>query len=242
MILAAPSSRGLGQRILIPLTPVRIRVGSQNMKDSWEKDVKLTVTELLSSEAILMSVDKLKLGLNKVTELLEIKNSYKYTLGLVLSTLTVLVTSEFKDIVLNKESWKNIFILVFIVSLLHFVISLFRFIFIKFKKLDSADMLISFFDYPKSFKTKVKVKKHKKVKSDSLNVTAPYFDYVIFIPSGTTQSQLIELNSVLKLNRNGKKVLVKLPNGKEVVLSYGVNVTDELKKRIDTILNNKLPF
>ena len=46
----------------------------------------------------------------------------------------------------------------------------------------------------------------------------------------------MELNNLLKTNPNGHRGLIILPNGKNVVLSYGVNYTPELQKQIDMIL------
>lgn len=65
----------------------------------------------------------------------------------------------------------------------------------------------------------------------------PKYDFVITVPSNASQTQLMELNSLLKRNPNGHRGLIILPNGKNVILSYGVNYTPELQKQINKILN-----
>ncbi len=64
----------------------------------------------------------------------------------------------------------------------------------------------------------------------------PKFDFTVTVPKGASQTQLMELNSLLKRNPNGHRGLIILPNGKNVILSYGVNYTPELQKQIDAIL------
>ncbi|MEI8067824.1 MAG: DNA polymerase III subunit alpha [Candidatus Shapirobacteria bacterium] len=75
---------------------------------------------------------------------------------------------------------------------------------------------------------------------DSINEdapdTTPKYDFVITVPKATNQTQLMELNTLLKNNPNGHRGLIILPNGKNVVLSYGVNYNEELEKQINTIL------
>jgi len=72
--------------------------------------------------------------------------------------------------------------------------------------------------------------------SETIPDTSPKYDFVITVPKTTNQTQLMELNNLLKTNPNGHRGLIILPNGKNVALSYGVNYTDELQKQIDTIL------
>jgi len=80
----------------------------------------------------------------------------------------------------------------------------------------------------------------KSVLIDSLAESLPHnisrYDFVIEVPSGTTQSQLMALNSLLKNNPNGHRGLIILPNGKQLPLSYGVNYNPSLQEQISEIL------
>jgi DNA polymerase-3 subunit alpha len=75
--------------------------------------------------------------------------------------------------------------------------------------------------------------------SENLPDTVKKFDFVIDVPKGTDQSQLMELNHLLKDNPNGHRGLIILPNGKQIPLSYGVNYSPNLQKQIDQILKTK---
>ena len=68
--------------------------------------------------------------------------------------------------------------------------------------------------------------------------TTKKYDFVIEIPKGTSQIQLLNLNRLLKSNPNGHKGLIILPNGKEVVLGYGVKYNPDLQQQIDRILQS----
>ena len=63
--------------------------------------------------------------------------------------------------------------------------------------------------------------------------SSPKFDFVITVPKNATQTQLMELNNLLKKNPNGHRGLIILPNGKNIPLSYGVNYNENLQKQID---------
>ena len=62
------------------------------------------------------------------------------------------------------------------------------------------------------------------------------FDYVITVPKGTSQAQLLKLNSLLKNNPNGHLGLIILPNGKKIPVPYGVRYDEKLKEEVDKIL------
>ncbi len=62
------------------------------------------------------------------------------------------------------------------------------------------------------------------------------FDFVIQIPEGTSQNQLMQVNTLLKQNPNGHRGLIILANGKNIPLSYGVNYTKKLEQDITDIL------
>ncbi len=72
--------------------------------------------------------------------------------------------------------------------------------------------------------------------SDQPPQNAPKYDFTIVVPKGTTQSQLLELNTLLKTNPNGHKGLIILPNGKNIALGYGINYNAQLQEQIDKIL------
>lgn len=81
----------------------------------------------------------------------------------------------------------------------------------------------------------------KSVLVDSISETLPSnvakYDFVIEVPKGTSQSQLMALNQLLKSHQNGHRGLIILPNGKELPLSYGVNYNESLQKKITEILS-----
>lgn len=63
------------------------------------------------------------------------------------------------------------------------------------------------------------------------------YDFTIQVPKHVTQSKLIKLNQLLKNNPNGHKGLIILPNGKEIIIPYGVNYSTELQNKIDEIIS-----
>jgi len=73
--------------------------------------------------------------------------------------------------------------------------------------------------------------------SETLAENTKKFDFVIEIPKGTSQTQLMNLNNLLKKNPNGHKGLIVLPNGKNIIIPYGVNYNASLQEQIDTILS-----
>lgn len=75
--------------------------------------------------------------------------------------------------------------------------------------------------------------------AEKLPDTVKKFDFVIEVPEGSSQSQLMELNHLLKDNPNGHRGLIVLPNGKQIPLSYGVKYSPSLQKQIDSILNTQ---
>jgi len=69
--------------------------------------------------------------------------------------------------------------------------------------------------------------------------TVKKFDFIIEVPQGSSQNQLMELNRLLKDNPNGHRGLIILPNGKQIPLSYGVKYSQKLQQEIDSILNSR---
>lgn len=72
--------------------------------------------------------------------------------------------------------------------------------------------------------------------SENLPENVAKYDYVIEVPNGTSQSQLMTLNNLLKKNPNGHRGLIILPNGKNIPVPYGVNYSSDLQQQIDEIL------
>ena len=75
--------------------------------------------------------------------------------------------------------------------------------------------------------------------SEDLPENVAKYDYVIEVPVGTSQTQLMNLNNLLKKNPNGHRGLIILPNGKNITVPYGVNYTPSLQSEIDQILSLK---
>jgi len=82
----------------------------------------------------------------------------------------------------------------------------------------------------------------KSILIDSISLTLPEntkrFDFVINIPQSTSQSQLMDLNRLLKNNPNGHRGVIIMPTGKEITLPYGVKYNSDLQKEIDKILRS----
>jgi DNA polymerase-3 subunit alpha len=72
--------------------------------------------------------------------------------------------------------------------------------------------------------------------SESLPENTSTYDFIIEVPKATTQTQLMQLNRLLKQNPNGHRGLIILANGKNIPIPYGVNYNDALQKQIDNIL------
>ena len=83
--------------------------------------------------------------------------------------------------------------------------------------------------------------KGKLIIADIISLKAPNntakYDFIINVPKGTSQTQLVQLNRLLKNNQNGHRGLIILANGKNIPLSYGVNYNSSLQQKIDHILN-----
>jgi DNA polymerase-3 subunit alpha len=62
------------------------------------------------------------------------------------------------------------------------------------------------------------------------------YDFVIEVPPKTSQTQLMNLNNLLKKNPNGHRGLIILSNGKNIPIPYGVGYNSDLQKLIDSIL------
>ncbi len=75
--------------------------------------------------------------------------------------------------------------------------------------------------------------------SENLPDTVKKFDFIIEVPPSSGQSQLMELNHLLKDNPDGHRGLIILPNGKQIPLSYGVKYSSRLQQEIDSILNSR---
>jgi DNA polymerase-3 subunit alpha len=74
--------------------------------------------------------------------------------------------------------------------------------------------------------------------SDKLPENTSHFDFVIEIPVGTSQSQLMSLHQLLKNNPNGHRGLIILANGKKLPIPYGVKYNVSLQEKINDILRS----
>lgn len=81
----------------------------------------------------------------------------------------------------------------------------------------------------------------KSIIADVISLNAPNnttkYDFIIKVPENTSQTQLVQLNRLLKNNQNGHRGLIILANGKNIPLSYGVNYNSDLQVKINKILN-----
>jgi DNA polymerase-3 subunit alpha len=73
--------------------------------------------------------------------------------------------------------------------------------------------------------------------SENLPETTVRYDFVIEVPKGTSQSQLMNLNQLLKQNPNGHRGIIILPNGKKIPIPYGVKYNSALQDQINLILS-----
>jgi DNA polymerase III subunit alpha len=94
---------------------------------------------------------------------------------------------------------------------------------------------------PLYFEGKISVRDDKKsVLIDSVSEKLPAnikkYDFIIEVPPKTTQTQLMNLNNLLKKNPNGHRGLIVLANGKNIPIPYGVNYTSVLQDEINQIL------
>jgi DNA polymerase-3 subunit alpha len=74
--------------------------------------------------------------------------------------------------------------------------------------------------------------------SEKLPDNTRTYDFIIEVPKDANQSQLMNLNQLLKNNPNGHRGLIILANGKQIPLSYGVKYSADLQLQIDTILKS----
>jgi DNA polymerase-3 subunit alpha len=94
---------------------------------------------------------------------------------------------------------------------------------------------------PLYFEGKISVRDNEKsILIDSVSENLPNntkkYDFVIEVPPKTSQTQLMNLNNLLKKNPNGHHGLIILPNGKNIPIPYGVRYNSALQKQIDSIL------
>lgn len=72
--------------------------------------------------------------------------------------------------------------------------------------------------------------------SETLPESTKTYDFVIEVPKGTTQTQLMHLNRLLKQNPDGHRGQIILANGKNIPIPYGVKYNSTLQEQIDSIL------
>jgi DNA polymerase-3 subunit alpha len=67
--------------------------------------------------------------------------------------------------------------------------------------------------------------------SEKLSENTKRYDFVIEVPKNTSQTQLMNLNNLLKKNP------IVLPSGKNIPIPYGVRYNTDLQRQIDSILD-----
>jgi DNA polymerase-3 subunit alpha len=75
--------------------------------------------------------------------------------------------------------------------------------------------------------------------SEKLPNNTKKYDFIIEVPPKTTQTQLMNLNNLLKKNPNSHHGLIVLSNGKNIPIPYGVNYTASLQDQINLVFDNK---
>ena len=86
-----------------------------------------TIYTNVNQDIIVTTEDKIKLVLIKTKETLKSQRDWLTPLGLILSFVTTLSTSEFKETLgQNKEFWKAIFVILTIGSIIWFFIALYK--------------------------------------------------------------------------------------------------------------------
>ena len=96
--------------------------------------------ENIKTDLIKITRDKLENILLKHLNILKFKVSWATPFSLFISTLTTLLTTDFKDFLLKKEIWNAIFILLMIFSGVWFIVNII--LLIKNHKKASIDFLI----------------------------------------------------------------------------------------------------
>lgn len=96
--------------------------------------------ENIKTDLIKITRDKLENILLKHLNVLKFKVSWATPFSLFISTLTTLLTTDFKDFLLKKEIWNAIFILLMIFSGVWFIVNIV--LLIKNHKKASIDFLI----------------------------------------------------------------------------------------------------
>ncbi len=81
-----------------------------------------------------------------------------------------------------------------------------------------------------------KLPKKNNPKIEPTKTEKPTFDFRVKIPKSTTRQILVELNSFLRKNEGDKNGVLEFPNGRDVKLSFGVDWTEDIKKKIEKIL------
>ncbi len=87
----------------------------------------LTIHKNMKQDIIVTTEDKMKLNLIKAKELLNVQKDWWTPLGLLITSISTLCTSDFKDIFgVKKEFWSAVYFLIAFISLVWLVISLYK--------------------------------------------------------------------------------------------------------------------
>jgi len=94
-----------------------------------ELSKNLTIHKNVKQEIIITTSDKIKLVLISTKEILKAQRDWWTPLGLLISFITTLYTTDFKDSLgLSKDSWRAIFIILTLVSSIWLITTLFKLI------------------------------------------------------------------------------------------------------------------
>jgi hypothetical protein len=111
----------------------------EEKSDQLFKDfIELEVFADLHQDVIITTEDKLKLTLTNYSAKIGRKKDWIAPFGIAITTLTILLTSTFKDFLIQSNTWQAIFIIIFIGSLIWLIISL-RY---AFKEISIDDIII----------------------------------------------------------------------------------------------------
>jgi Flp pilus assembly protein TadB len=101
----------------------RATITSESIASAIEvKKVHLNV----SQEVIVTTEDKVKLCLQKHLQYLEKKRGWSTPLGIFLTVIAALITTNFKNIGLTSDTWQAIFIIIGALSLVWLSLSIYQ--------------------------------------------------------------------------------------------------------------------
>jgi hypothetical protein len=98
----------------------------KNERIRFSQDSSVTEYDRTTSDILRITEDKLKLKLSKLKTSIESKNYLFVSLGIFISILITMTTSDFKDFILKKEIWESVFVLSGFVAFILIIINLIK--------------------------------------------------------------------------------------------------------------------